>query len=111
MAKLQLRDEFFKHKHIVDPHVLTTLYKDVDDIDEMLRYHIVQGQKNQKGHYEVSLKPEHKLTIEAEQDRKHGPELTPIDPSFLGQQVVSMTKVKGNKTPLKNVDVTKERQD
>lgn len=139
LAALQLRSEFLKHKHVVDPKVLTTLYKDVDDVDEMLRYHIVQGVRTDEGSYgrsswnlvrahfsflpyfrrrssflisspescvhapanfplraspaAVTLKPEHHATIGAEQDRQFGPELAPIDPSFLGSSV-GVTKVK-----------------
>lgn len=53
---------------------------------------------------EVNLKPEHQTTIEAEQDRQYGPELTPVDPSYIGQEVVGMTRVKpaagcGSKKP------------
>ena len=49
-AKKQLRVEFLKNKHITDSQ-LTSLRKDIDDVDEMLRFHIVQGRKNEKGSF------------------------------------------------------------
>ena len=50
LARIQLKQEFVKNRH-VDPQVLPNLMKDVDDIDEMLRFHIVQGKKNEKGSF------------------------------------------------------------
>lgn len=41
----------------------------------------------------MAFKPEHQVTIEAEQDRQYGPELTPIDPTFVGAEI-GVTKVK-----------------
>ncbi len=35
----------------------------------------------------VSLKEEHQVTVQAGQDLPHGPELAPIDPSFIGKHV------------------------
>jgi hypothetical protein len=42
----------------------------------------------------VSLKEEHHVTVQAGQDLPHGPELAPIDPSFIGKHV-QVTKSKG----------------
>ncbi len=44
---------------------------------------------------EVNLKPEHHVTIGSQQDLQHGPELSPIDPTFNGQDI-SVTKVQIN---------------
>ena len=43
----------------------------------------------------MGLKEEHKVTLEAGQDLPHGPELAPIDPSFIGKHV-EINKVKGS---------------
>lgn len=50
-ARTQLRTEFFRNKDIQEPEHLATLAKDVEDIEEMLRFHIVQGKRNQKGNF------------------------------------------------------------
>jgi len=51
MAKTQLRQEFLKNKNVSDPAILTQLSKDVDDIEEMLKFNIVQGNLSQKGNF------------------------------------------------------------
>jgi hypothetical protein len=43
----------------------------------------------------VSFKEEHYTTIAAGQHLPHGPELSPIDPSFIGQHV-QINKSKGS---------------
>jgi hypothetical protein len=45
---------------------------------------------------EVSLSEEHLTTIQAEQHNIHGPELSPVDTSVLGQEVI-MQKVYSSK--------------
>ena len=49
---------------------------------------------------EVKLKEEHLVTVEKEQHNPHGPELSPIDPSFIGKHV-TVTKTKGSGTAQK----------
>lgn len=46
MARKQLRESFIENKNVRDPATLTQLAKDIDDIDEMLRFHIVQAVKS-----------------------------------------------------------------
>lgn len=41
----------------------------------------------------MNFKEEHHVTMEAGQENPHGPEITPIDPSYLGRNVtVNKTK-------------------
>ncbi len=50
-AKIQLREKFVESKYETDSAALKQCYFDVDDIDNMLRFHIVQGVKNEQGNY------------------------------------------------------------
>jgi hypothetical protein len=43
----------------------------------------------------VSMKPEHHVTVESEQDNPHGPELSPVDPSYIGKHVTVEKTKKG----------------
>lgn len=40
-----LRTEFIKNKDVHDVESLNKMYADVDDVDEMLRYNLVQGHR------------------------------------------------------------------
>lgn len=51
MARSQLRQEFYKNMGEKDDTKLVQLAKDVDDIEEMLRFNIVQGSLNKKGNF------------------------------------------------------------
>ncbi|RYH25578.1 hypothetical protein EON65_15535 [archaeon] len=63
LARIQLKQEFVKNKNISDSKHLQALMKDVDDIDEMLRFHIVQGKKNEKGSFGKFLNLHHSLVL------------------------------------------------
>lgn len=125
IARVNLRQEFEKQKNVKDPETLKKLAFDIQDIDEMLRFHIVQGVKNERGNFgknlwlkyynsfcliiifffkAVSFKEEHLVTIDANQHLQHGPELTPIEPSFVGKPV-EISKVKGTGKVVKGADV------
>jgi hypothetical protein len=62
MARAQLREEFYKNRNVKDSSALVQLAKDVDDIEEMLRFNIVQGSLNQKGNF-CKLKPSYVTLI------------------------------------------------
>lgn len=51
LARIQLKQEFLKNKHVSDAATLSNLWKDVEDVDNMLRFHIVQGKRSSKGSY------------------------------------------------------------
>jgi hypothetical protein len=53
---------------------------------------------------EVKLSEQHQVTVEAGQVLPHGPELSPIDPSFIGKHV-SVTAHKADKKPLSKEDM------
>lgn len=36
----------------------------------------------------MKFKPEHQVAIQAGQDLPHGPEITPIDRSYVGEEVI-----------------------
>ncbi|KAJ1420377.1 hypothetical protein B484DRAFT_399925 [Ochromonadaceae sp. CCMP2298] len=100
-AKLQLRDEFSKHRAATN---IGQLLQDIEDIDTMLRFHIVQGKKSDKGNFAVSLNPEHQQTIAAGQHLKHGPELEAIDPSYVGRKgSVVVEKARADGRPFEEV--------
>lgn len=52
-------------------------------------------------HIEVELREEHHATIAANQHLQHGPELEPIDPSYMGKSnTILVSKTKGDKKPI-----------
>ncbi len=51
LAKQKLRDSFYENRNVADATTLANLAKDVDDIDDMLRFHIVQGVKGNEGRF------------------------------------------------------------
>ena len=54
----------------------------------------------------VNLQEEHHTTIAAGQHLQHGPELEPIDPSYVGRSnSVLVSKTKGDKKPLDEKDL------
>lgn len=51
MAKNQLRLEFFNNRNVTDEFHLAELNAGIDEAEEMLLFHIVQGKKNNKDNY------------------------------------------------------------
>ena len=99
-ASLQLKDEFRKNAEVSDKNDLDDLYKGISEVDEMLRFNIVQGQMNEKGNYDVDLasREEHQVVLESGKDLPHGVDISPIDQSSIGEaDKVIMTKTKGSK--------------
>ncbi len=54
-ARTQLRSEFFRNKDVREPEQLSAFAKDVQDIEEMLKFNIVQGKRNEKGNFGKSV--------------------------------------------------------
>jgi intein-encoded DNA endonuclease-like protein len=50
-ARLQLKSEFIKNKNITNNNELVLLLQGIDEVDEMLRFNIVQGKLNDRGNY------------------------------------------------------------
>lgn len=50
-ARRQLRAEIYKNKDVTDKNEIEKLIAGLHEADEMLRYHIVQGRRNQRGNY------------------------------------------------------------
>ena len=50
-ARITLRQEFLKHKDISDKQQLIELFRGIEEVDEMLRFNIVQGKLNERGNY------------------------------------------------------------
>jgi len=97
-AREQLKSEFRKHRMVSDPAELGQLLRGIDEVDEMLRFNIVQGKRNDRGNFEVKLgEAEHQATIESGQDDPHGIDIAPVDTSVLGSGVV-VTKTKGSRS-------------
>lgn len=70
-ARVQLRDEFLKNKDVSDAATLNDLYKGIQEVDEMLRFNIVQGERNERGNYGVKLTTENKVTTLARLESTH----------------------------------------
>ena len=43
--------EFLKNKSVTDPDELKALFRGVEEVDEMLRFNVVQGELNENGNY------------------------------------------------------------
>ena len=43
--------EFLKNKSVTDPDELNALFRGIDEVDEMLRFNVVQGALNENGNY------------------------------------------------------------
>lgn len=52
-AKITLKAEFLKNKNISDPIELDALLRGVEEVDEMLRFNIIQGSLNARGNYGI----------------------------------------------------------
>ena len=50
-AKIQLKNEFIKNKYVTSSNELKQLFRGIDEVDEMLKFNIVQGKLNEKGNY------------------------------------------------------------
>jgi Complex 1 protein (LYR family) len=50
-AKSELRLEFLKNKSVTDADELTALFRGIEEVDEMLRFNVVQGELNANGNY------------------------------------------------------------
>ena len=50
-ARIQLKSEFIKNKNITNNNELVQLFQGIDEVDEMLKFNIVQGKLNEKGNY------------------------------------------------------------
>lgn len=50
-AKVELKSEFLKHKMVTDADELSGLLRGIEEVDEMLRFNVVQGELNERGHY------------------------------------------------------------
>lgn len=95
-AKIQLRAEFLKQKDVTDTAELKELFKGIDEVDEMLRFNIVQGTLNDRGNYEMQITEENQVTVGAHQDLPGGAQLEPVDASRVGDKV-TIDKVKNRK--------------
>lgn len=86
-AKVTLRDEFLKQKNVTDQQELTELFKGIDEVDETLRFNIVQGTLNERGNYDMKITEENQVTVGASQDLPGGAQLEPVDTSRVGDEV------------------------
>ena len=92
-AKVQLRQEFLKQKDVTDQAELIELLKGIDEVDEMLRFNIVQGTLNERGNYDMKITEENQVTVGANQDLVGGAQLEPVR---VGGEV-TVDKVKNRK--------------
>lgn len=56
-ARAKLRSEFKANAAETDAAVLDRLHADCKDLEDFLRQNVVQGKLNDRGNYEVVLKP------------------------------------------------------
>lgn len=95
-AKIKLREEFLKQKDVTDKGELKELFKGIEEVDEMLRFNIVQGTLNERGNYDMKITEENQVTVGANQDLPGGAQLEPVDASRVGD-TVTIDKVKNRK--------------
>jgi hypothetical protein len=103
-ARLQLRTEFLRNKDEKDVVSLEELFQGVDEVEEMLRFNIVQGSLNERGNYAVRLTEENQTSIESRNDEPLGTEFEPVDQSLMGRDSgVKVEKVKPTRSPFEPV--------
>ena len=50
-AREELRSIFYKNKDVTDQEELKKLLVGIDEVEEMLKFNIVQGERNERGNY------------------------------------------------------------
>jgi hypothetical protein len=50
-AKKELRSEFLKNKNVIDTQELGALLRGIEEVDEMIRFNVVQGSMNERGNF------------------------------------------------------------
>lgn len=50
-AKKELRSEFLKNKNVVDTQEIGALLRGIEEVDEMIRFNVVQGSMNERGNF------------------------------------------------------------
>lgn len=50
-AKSELKSEFLKNKSVTSAEDLKALLRGIEEVDEMLRFNVVQGKLNKNGNY------------------------------------------------------------
>mmetsp|Transcript_35148 Transcript_35148/g.45131 ORF Transcript_35148/g.45131 Transcript_35148/m.45131 type:complete len:136 (+) Transcript_35148:82-489(+) len=58
-----LKSEFLKNKNEEDPIKLAEMIKGIDEVEEMLRFNIVQAKENDEGNYAVNFTDDHKASM------------------------------------------------
>jgi complex III assembly factor LYRM7 len=98
-ARTQLKEEFRKQSHITEKSELKQLFAGMEEVEEMLRFNIVQGRMNDHGNYDVDLSREETQTVlEQGKDLPQGVEFTNVDKSALGDSnQIIIEKTKGKK--------------
>jgi len=97
-ARDTLKEEFRKQAHITDKKHLQEMFAGIEEVEQMLRFNIVQGKINERGNFDVDLsREETQVVLDAGRDLPQGVEFTPVDPSALGQaSMVTVTKTKAS---------------
>lgn len=58
-AKSRVKEEYVKNLNETDPSKIRELLKTAEDVEKVLQTDVIRAVKNEKGHYEVQLKPHH----------------------------------------------------
>ncbi len=97
-ARKQLKEEFRKNARVTSAKELREHFAGISEVDEMLRFNIVQARMNERGNYNVDLtREETRVALEAGKDLPLGVEVSPVDPSALGDpMLIKVTKSKGS---------------
>lgn len=51
LARKSMKEEFRKNQYVTDSVALKECYSNAEDAEQMLRFHILQGVKNEKGNF------------------------------------------------------------
>jgi len=91
-ARETLKEEFRKQAHVVDKKELEQMFAGIEEVEEMLRFNIVQGRMNERGNFDVDLsREETQAVLDSGKNLPQGVEFAPVDPSALG--VAGMIKI------------------
>ena len=54
-AREELRSNFYKNKDVTDEMELKKLFLGINEVEEMLKFNIVQGERNERGNYGIFI--------------------------------------------------------
>mmetsp|Transcript_11857 Transcript_11857/g.17680 ORF Transcript_11857/g.17680 Transcript_11857/m.17680 type:complete len:126 (+) Transcript_11857:81-458(+) len=65
-SRIKIREEIAKNINETEPLKLEKLIKGLNEVEEMLRNNVVQSKRNERGNFEVKMRPENLNSMQSE---------------------------------------------